>query len=88
MNSFQMLCMHEKSYQLVGVIFQPEQHAQSHIINAASHSTVHSFGVVVVIVLRTGGVKLFIAFLVIGFLKEDIRSDAGFFQHVIFFFRG
>lgn len=83
-----MLCVHEKPYQLVGIIFQPEQHAQSHIINAASHSTIHGFGVVVVIVLRTGGVKLFIAFLVIGFLKEDIRSDAGFLQHVVFFFRG
>ena len=87
-DSFQMLCVHEKPYQLVGIIFQPEQHAQSHVINAACHSTVHGFGVVVVIVLRTGGVKLFIAFLVISFLKEDIRSDAGFFQHVVFFFRG
>ena len=33
--------------------------------------------------LRACGMQALIAFLVVGFLKEDIRSDAGFFEQAV-----
>ena len=38
-----------------------------------------------IIVLRSGGMKLFIAFLVIGFLEQDIGADTGLFEFAVIF---
>ena len=77
-NCLQMLCVHEQSHQLIGIVFQPEQHAQPHIVYAALHGAVHRLGVVGVVMLRARGMQLFVAFLVVGLLEKDVRADAGF----------
>ena len=87
-NCLQMLCVHEQSHQLIGIVFQPEQHAQPHIVNAACHGTIHCLGVIVVVVFRSGGMQLFIALFVIGLLEQDIGADSCLFQHMVFFFCG
>lgn len=85
---FQMFSVHQQPHQLVGIIFQPEQNAKSHIVDTASHGTIHCLGVVVVVVFRPGGMELFVTLLVVSFLKENIGADASFFQHVVFLFSG
>ena len=65
-----MLGVHKDSRKLIAVFIQPEQNAKSYIINAALHGTVHSFGMISIVMLRSPWVKLLIRFLVIGFLKR------------------
>ena len=42
----------------------------------------------VVIAFRTGRVKTLVAFLVVGFLEQDVRANLGFLQHAVFLHRG
>ena len=78
-HGFQMLRMHQKSGKFIAVHLQSEQHAESDIINAALHRTVHCLRVVRVIMLRSGRMQVLIALLVVGLLKQDVGSDSGFF---------
>ena len=84
----QMLGVHQQAGEFVFVHLQPEQHAQPHIVNAALHGAIHRLGVVVVVVLGSGGVQLQIALLVISFLEQDVGADARFFQLAVIFHRG
>ena len=86
MNCLQMLGMHQKAGQFVAVTLQTEQYAQADIINAAFHRSVHSLRMVSVIVLRSTRVQVLIAFLMIGFLEEDIGTDACFLQLAVIFY--
>ena len=86
MHCLQMLCMHQKTGQLVAITLQTEQYAQAYIINAAFHRSVHSLRMVSVIVLRSTRVQVLIAFLMIGFLEEDIGTDACFLQLAVIFY--
>ena len=88
MDRLQMLGMHQQPRKIIFVIFQPKQDAESDVVDAAVHSAVHRFGMVRIIVLRTRGVELLIAFLVIGLLKQDICADARFLQPAVVFHGG
>ena len=87
-NGFEVLRVHHQAREFILIALQPEQNAQPHVVDAAVHGAVHRLGVVVVIVLRPRGVKLQVAFLVVGLLKEDISADARVFQLAIVFDRG
>ena len=87
MYRLQMLRMHQQSGKLIPIQLQTKQDAQSHIINTALHGTIHGFGMVVVVMLGTGGMQLQIAFLVIGFLEQDISTDARILQTAVVFHR-
>ena len=86
MHCLQMLGMHQKASQLVAVTLQTEQYAQADIINAALHRSVHSLRMVSVIVLRSARMQVLIAFLMIGFLEEDISTNACFLQFTVIFY--
>ena len=82
---FKMFRMHEKSAKFVFVQLQTEQHAESHIVDTALHGAVHSFGMIIIIMLGSGRMKLFIAFFMIGFLKQNVSADTGFFEFSVVF---
>ena len=86
MHCLQMLCMHQKTGQLVAITLQTEQYAQAYIINAALHGSVHSLRMISVIMLRSTRMQVLIAFLMIGFLEEDIGTDACFLQLAVIFY--
>ena len=86
MHCLQMLGMHQKAGQLIAVTLQTKQYAQAYIINAALHSSVHSLRMVSVIMLRSARMQVLIAFLVIGFLEENIGTDACFLQLAVIFY--
>ena len=88
MNCLQMLCMHQKPCKLIAVLVQTEEYANTYVINTALHGSVHSFRMITIIMLRSGRVKLFIAFLMVGFLEQDIGTDTGFFKLSIIFHGG
>ena len=77
---FQMLSMHQQACKLIAVQLQTEEDAQTHVIDAAFHGPVVGLGVVGVVALGAGGVQLFVRFLVVGLLEEDVGADAGFLQ--------
>ena len=85
---FQMFGMHQKAGKFVLVSFQPEQNAQSHVVDAAFHCPIHRFRMPGVIVLRSGRMQLLVAFLMISFLKQDISADPGLVQFAVIFHRG
>ena len=87
MDGFQMLCMHQDTGKFIAVHFQPEKHAQAYIINAACLSPVHGLCMVGIIMLWSGRVKLFIGFLVICLLEQDISADTGIMKLLIIFHR-
>ena len=72
--------MHEQTGELVLVHLQTEQNTQTNVVDTAVHRTIHCFGVVVVIVLRTCRVQLEVALLVVGLLKQNVSADAGVLQ--------
>ena len=78
-NCLQMLRVHEKTGKFIAVHLQPEQYAQSHIVNAALHGSVHGFCVVIIIALRSCGMQFFVALLMVSLLEQDIGADAGVF---------
>ena len=82
----QMLGMHQKAGQLVAITLQTEQYTQAYIINAALHRSVHRLRMVSVIVLRSARMQVLIAFLMIGFLEEDISTNACFLQLTVIFY--
>ncbi len=88
MHRLQMLGMHDKPRELVAVSLQAEEHAQTHVVDAAFHGTVHGLGVPVVVALGAGGVKLLVALLVVRFLEQDIGTDLGLLQHAVLVYRG
>ena len=75
---FEVFRVHQQPRKFVWIALQPEQHAQPHIVDAALHGAVHRLGVVGVVMLRARGMQLFVAFLVVGLLEQDVRADAGF----------
>ena len=88
MNCLQMLCMHQKPCKLIAVLVQTEQYANTYVINTALHGSVHSFRMITIVMLRSGWVELFIAFLMIGFLEQDIGTNTGFLKLTIIFHSG
>ena len=84
----QMLGVHQEPRKLVFVQFEPEQHAQPHVVDAALHGAVHRLGVVGVVVLRPGRVQALVALPVIGLLEEDVGADARVVQLFVVFHRG
>ena len=66
----------------------PNRTPKSYIVDAALHSAVHCLGVIVVVVLWSGRMKLQIAFFVVGLLEQNVGSDAGFFQQAVIVHRG
>ena len=80
---FQMLGMHEKPGKFIAVFVQAEEYPQSDVVYAAFHGAVHRFGVIVVVVFWSGRMQFKIAFFMVCFLKQDVRSDAGFFEQAV-----
>ena len=87
MNGFQMLRMHQQAGKLIPIAFQPEQDAQTDVIDSALHGAVHCLGVVIVIMLWSCWMKLQIAFFMIRFLKQDICPDPCVLQLSVIFHR-
>ena len=84
-NSFKMLCMHKKSCKFITIFIKPEKHTDTDIINTALHRSVHGLGMIIIIVLRPRWMKLFIIFLMIGFLKKNICAYTGILKLFIIF---
>ena len=59
-DSLKVLRVHNKSSKLIFIQLQAKQYAKTYVVNTALHGAVHSFGVVVVVVLRACGVELLI----------------------------
>ena len=83
-DGFQMFGVHEEPGEFVAIELKPEEHAQTNVVDAAFHGAVHGFGVPCVVVLWPGWMELLIAFLVVGFLEEDVGADAGILEHLVF----
>lgn len=77
-HGFKVLRVHQLATELVTVHFKAVQNAETHVIDTALHGAVHRLGVVGVVMLRARGMQLFVAFLVVGLLEQDVRADAGF----------
>ena len=77
MNSLEVLCVHEKSRELVAVKLKSEEYTQAYVVDSALHSAIHRLGVVVVVVLRACGMKLLVALFVVCLLEEDVCADSG-----------
>ena len=77
--------VHEESCEFIFIHFQSEQNAKAYIVDAAFHRTVHSLGMVCIVVLRSCGMQLFVALFVVGLLEQNVGSDAGFFQFAVVF---
>ena len=71
-----MLRVHQQRGEFIAVQFQPIEHAQAHVVDAALHGAVHGLGVISVVVLRAHGMQRFIALFVVRFLEKDVRADA------------
>ena len=80
---FKMLCMHKDAYEIVFIKIEAEQNAAAYIVNPRFHRPVHGLGMIRIIALRTGWVKIFIRFFIICLLEQDVRSDPGVFQLLI-----
>ena len=80
MNRFKMLGVHEKSGKFIFIAFKTEQNAETDIINAALHSSVHSLRMVIIIMLRSRRVKLEITLFIVGLLEENISADTRFLE--------
>ena len=87
-DSFQMLGVHEKTCKFIAVFVETEEHAETDVVNAALHGSVHRFRVVIVVVFRTRRMEFMIAVFVVCFLEENVGADAGFFQFFVIFHRG
>ena len=85
---FQMLRMHQKSCKLIAILVQTEEYADAYVIDTALHGSIHGFRMITIVMLRSGWVELFIAFLMIGFLEQDIGTDTGFLKLTIIFHGG
>ncbi len=83
--SLQMLCMHQKPCKFIAVFIKTEEDAYSYVINTALHCSVHSFGMICIIVFRPCRVQNFIIFLMICFLKQDICAYACLFELSVIF---
>ena len=86
-NRFQMLGVHQQTGKFVTITFQTEQNAQSNVVNSAFHRPVHRFGMIVIIMLRPGRMQFLVTLFMIGFLKQDISADSGFFKLAVIFNR-
>ena len=79
-NRFKMLGVHEKSGKFIFIALKTEQNAETDIINAAFHSSVHSLRMVIIIMLRSRRVKLEITLFIVGLLEENISADTRFLE--------
>ena len=84
-DGFQMFGVHQQAGEFVAIELKPEEHAQANVVDAAFHGAVHRFGVPCVVVLWPGWMELLVAFLVVGFLEEDVGTDASVLEHLVFF---
>ena len=82
---FQMFRVHEQGGEFVAIALQAEEDAEADVVDAAFHGAVHRFRVVAVVVLRAARMEDFVAFLMIGLLEEDVRSDARVLQLAVVF---
>ena len=87
-HGFQMLGVHQQAGKLILVALEAEQHAETHIVDAALHCAVHRLGVIGIVVLGADRMQFEIALLVVGFLKQDIGADAGLLELAVILDRG
>lgn len=76
MHSLKMLGVHKQPREFILIALKSEKHTQPHVVYSALHGSVHGLGVIVIIVLGAGGMKLEIAFFVVGLLEKNICSDS------------
>ena len=72
--------MHKNTDEVVTVVRQAEECANTNIVDASLHSSVHSLGVVCPVALWTSWVELLVCLAVVRLLEEDICADAGILQ--------
>ena len=84
-NSFKVFSVHEECSKFIFIKVKSEKNAETNVIYAAFHCSVHGFGMVSVIVLRSGRMKLFVAFLMVSFLEKNICTNSGFGEFSVVF---
>ena len=83
-----MLGVHQQAGKLILVALETEQHAETYIVDAALHCTVHRLSVIRIVVLGADRMQLEIALLVVGLLEQDIGADAGLLELAVILDRG
>ena len=76
MYGFKVLRVHEKSGELVFVHLQSEQNSETYVVNTALHCSVHCFRMIGIIMLWTCRMQFLIIFFMVGFLKQNVSSNA------------
>ena len=84
----QMLRVHEQPHEIVAVHVEPEEHAAAHIIDAALHGPVHGLRMIGIVMLGSRGMELFIIFLMIGLLEQNVGANARLLQPAVVLHRG
>jgi len=78
-----MFGMHQQSYEVITIGVQTEQYADTYVVDATLHSTVHRFGVVGIITFRSRGMQGFVMLFAVSLLKKDISADASLLQQPV-----
>ena len=79
LGGFQMFGMHKQADKIIAIHVQAKENPDTHVVDAALHGTVHSFGMIGIVALWSGRVQFFVALLIVGLLEQDIGADTGFF---------
>ena len=77
---FQVFGMHQHTDKIITVKLKAEEDSEADVVDPAVHGAVHGFRVPGIIMFGAGGVQLFIAFPVVGFLEEDVGPNPGVLQ--------
>lgn len=76
-DGFKMLGVHEQADEVVAAEIKPEEHAETHVVDAAFHGAVVRLGVVGVVGLRSLRMQLLVGLAVVGLLEELVGADLG-----------
>ena len=77
-NRLKVLSVHYETSKFVFIKLKSEKNTKANVVDSALHGSVHSFCVIIVIVLRPRRMKLEIALFMVGFLKQNIGSYSCF----------
>ena len=86
-DGFEVLGVHEEADEVVAVEVEPEEDAQTHVVDPRFHGAVVCFGVVGVVGLRSLRMEFRVGRFVVGFLEELIRADLRFVELLVVFDR-
>ncbi|KAF5053122.1 hypothetical protein DSECCO2_401610 [anaerobic digester metagenome] len=88
MGFFQIAVVEHQSQHFELIVIEAEQNSRAHIVQARFHRSVEGGQVIVVVALGSAQMHGFVGGLVIGFLEQDIGSDAGILEAAVVLHRG